>query len=327
VDRTDLTFLSHGEYCAAWLYMPDDEPAGPLPCVVMAHGFGAVREARLGAYAARFARAGYAAVVFDYRHFGDSGGEPRQLLDVGRQHDDWRAAIAFARSLPEVDAEQVVAWGTSFGGGHVAVIAAEDDRLAAAISQNPFVDGAATLRALGPASTARLIVAGVRDEAARLRGKPPYRLPIVGPPGTVGAMTTPDAEPGYRAMYDGAGESFVNWVAARIALRVSLYRPGRRADEIACPWLVQVCEDDVITPARPALAAAARAPWSQIKRYPGGHFDIYVGEGFERAIADQIAFLEEVMPSAGAKPRSAGGLEGTARSAGGLEGTARSVGA
>jgi fermentation-respiration switch protein FrsA (DUF1100 family) len=276
--------------------MPEEEPAVPLPCVVMAHGFGAVREARLGAYARRFAQAGYAAVVFDYRHFGDSGGEPRQLLDIGRQHDDWRAAIAFARSLPEVDAEQIVAWGTSFGGGHVAVIAADDDRLAAAISQNPFVDGPATLRALGPVSAARLTVAGVRDEFARLRRKVPYRLPIVGPPGTTAAMTTPDADPGYRAMYDGDEESFVNWVAGRIALRVGFYRPGRRAEQIACPWLVQVSEDDAITPAMPALAAAARAPWSEVKRYPGGHFDIYVGEGFERAVADQVAFLERVLP-------------------------------
>jgi dienelactone hydrolase len=296
VNRTDLTFLSRGEYCAAWLYMPDGDPAGPLPCVVMAHGFGAVREARLGAYASRFARAGYAVLVFDYRHFGDSGGEPRQLLDIARQQDDWRAAIAFARSLSEVDPELVVAWGTSFGGGHVAVMAAEDDRLAAAISQNPFVDGIATLRALGPVSIARLTLAGVRDQVAHLRRRPAHRLPIVGPPGTTGAMTTPDAEPGYRAMYDGAEESFVNWVAARIALRVGLYRPGRRAAEIACPWLVQVCDDDAITPAKPALAAAAQAPWSQAERYPGGHFDVNVAEGFERAVADQVAFLEQVLP-------------------------------
>jgi dienelactone hydrolase len=296
LNRTDLTFLSHGDYCAAWLYVPEEEPAGPRPCVVLAHGFGAVREARLGAYARRFAQAGYAAVVFDYRHFGDSGGEPRQLLDIGRQLDDWRTAIAFARSLPEVDPEQIVVWGTSFSGGHVAAIAAEDDRLAAAISQNPFVDGIAVLRALGPTRMARLTLAGIRDELARVRRKAAYRLPIVGPPGTLGAMTTPDAEPGYRVMYDGAEASFVNWVAGRIALRVGLYRPGRRAGEIACPWLVQVCGGDAITPAEPALAVAAQAPWSETKRYAGGHFDIYVGEGFERAVADQLAFLGRVLP-------------------------------
>jgi dienelactone hydrolase len=118
MDRRDVTFDSGGERCAAWLYTPDTP--GPHPIVVMAHGFGAVRAARLWAFAERFAAAGLAALVFDYRYFGDSGGEPRQLLDVSRQLDDWRAAIAFARSLDGVDPERVAAWGSSFGGGGLA---------------------------------------------------------------------------------------------------------------------------------------------------------------------------------------------------------------
>ena len=88
--REDVIFESGGERCAAWLYRPDvDDDA---PCVVLAHGFGTVREGRLGAYAERFLAAGYAALVFDYRHFGDSGGEPRQLIRISSQHADWRAA-------------------------------------------------------------------------------------------------------------------------------------------------------------------------------------------------------------------------------------------
>ena len=82
----------------------------------MAHGFSGVRDQRLDAYAERFAAAGLACLVFDYRHFGDSGGQPRQLLDIGRQLDDWRAAIAFARSLEEVDGDRIGLWGTSFSG-------------------------------------------------------------------------------------------------------------------------------------------------------------------------------------------------------------------
>src|SRR5437763_8133511 len=104
--RQDIAFDSAGDRCAAWLYTPSGE--GPYPIVVLAHGFGALREARLWAYAERFAAAGMAALVFDYRHFGASGGEPRQLLDVERQHADWRAAIEFARGLEGVDPERVV---------------------------------------------------------------------------------------------------------------------------------------------------------------------------------------------------------------------------
>ena len=296
--RTDVTFRSGGDDVAAWLYLPDSASAlgssSPLPCVVLAHGFGATREARLGAYAARFAEAGYAALAFDYRGFGDSGGEPRQHIDIGAQQDDWRAAISFARSLPEVDPEQIVAWGTSFGGGHVAVIASEDERLAGAISQNPFVDGPATLRALGVAATWQLTAAGLRDEWHRVRGREPFAIPIVAEPGQTGAMCTPDALPGYSAMFEGA--PWVNAIAARAGLRVAFYRPGTRAAAIACPWLVQVAEDDAITPAAAAVGAAARAPWSQVRPYPGGHFDVYTGEGFERAVSDQIAFLRRVVP-------------------------------
>ena len=67
---------------------------GAFPGVVLAHGWTGVREQRLDAYAERFAGAGLAALVFDYRHFGASSGEPRQLLDVKRELADWQAAIA-----------------------------------------------------------------------------------------------------------------------------------------------------------------------------------------------------------------------------------------
>lgn len=83
----------------------------------MAHGLGATRTMRLAAFARRFVEAGYAALVFDYRHFGDSGGEPRQLLDIGRQLDDWQAAVRFARTLDDIDPTKVILWGSSFGGG------------------------------------------------------------------------------------------------------------------------------------------------------------------------------------------------------------------
>jgi uncharacterized protein len=76
---------------------------------------------------------------------------------------------------------------------------------------------------------------------------------------------------------------------------VGFYRPVTSAAAIACPWLVQAGDDDAITPASAAVRAAVRAPWGQVRRYPGGHFDIYVGEGFERAVADQIAFLGRVL--------------------------------
>jgi uncharacterized protein len=290
MERRDVSFSSGGVRCAAWLYTP--EGAGPHPIAVLAHGFGGVRTARLWAFAERFAAAEVAALVFDYRHFGDSEGEPRQLLEVPRQLDDWRAAVAFARGLEGVDPERVILWGTSFSGGHVAVIAAEDRRVAAAISQGPFLDSLWALRAAGPVNILRLSYAGVRDELRRLRGRPPYMLPVVGPPGTMAAMNSPDAEPGYRALFADPPSEFRNEVAGRIGLMVGLYRPIRHAARVACPWLVAVADRDVVTPPEPALKAASRAPRGEVRHYDARHFDIYVGDMFERVVEDQIAFLE-----------------------------------
>ena len=289
-EREDTGFDSSGDRCAAWLYRPDGE--GPHPCVVLAHGFGGTREARLGAYAERFAEAGMAALVFDYRHFGDSGGEPRQLISISKQLADWRAAIAFVRSLEGVDPDRIALWGTSFSGGHVVGLAAEDDRIAAVISQAPFTTGAAALGAAGPKDTLRLTVGGLLDGLAAITGGEPMRIPIVAPPGRGAAMSQPGAYDGYRALFDDPA-SFRNEICGRAALTLATYAPARGAARVRCPLLVCAVGGDTVTPAAPALRMAKRAPQGKAIDYGSewGHFDIYVGELFERTIADQTAFL------------------------------------
>lgn len=294
--REDVRFAAGDETIAGWLYRPEGT-AGPAPCVVMAHGFGALKEARLAPYAERFAAAGYAALVFDYRYFGESTGEPRNLLDINRQHEDWRTAIAYARGLDGVDPDRIALWGSSFSGGHVMAVGSEDDRVAAIIAQVPHTDGFATLRSAGPANMARLTVAGLRDQAAALLGREPYYMPIVGRPGTLAAMNSPDAEPGYSALYED-GFDWRNEVPARIALRVGTYSPGKKAARISCPMLVLVGTTDVVTPFKPAIKAAERAPKGELKTYEAGHFDVYVNEDFDAVVADQLEFLARHLTSA-----------------------------
>ncbi len=284
-----MSFISGGEQIAAWLYEPDG--GGTAPCVVMANGLGGVREAGLPPYAERFAAAGLAVVVFDYRHFGASTGEPRQLLDIGRQLDDWRAAIAFARSLEGVDPERVAIWGTSFGGGHAITIAAEDHRLAAAIAQVPMADGIAALGVFSVRRALRASWNGLRDELARLRGADPVYAPLTGPPGSAAALVDDDAEAGYGRLVPERS-TWQNRFTARLLLRFPLYRPKRSAGRIECPLLVCVCDRDGVTPPGAAVEAAERARRGEVAHYDGRHFDIYVDELFERAVADQTAFLE-----------------------------------
>ena len=101
----------------------------------MGHGFSGTRDLGLHAYAQRFAVAGLAVLVFDYRHFGASGCPPRQMVHGARQQEDYRAAVRFARGLEGVDPSRIALWGTSFSGSHVIAIAATDPRIAALVAQ------------------------------------------------------------------------------------------------------------------------------------------------------------------------------------------------
>lgn len=172
--REDVTFDSHGTACAAWLYRPTGAQNPPI--IVMAHGFAAIRVLRLDAYAARFAEAGYALLVFDYRGWGDSAGEPRRVLDIRAQQLDWRAGVAYARRIEGVDASRVVLWGTSFGGGHALHLAAEDHEIAAVIAQVPHISGPASAFSQPKRLVARLILAGLWDQLRALAGREPYRV-------------------------------------------------------------------------------------------------------------------------------------------------------
>ncbi len=263
------------------------------PCVVLAHGFGGTVDSGLLPYAERFAAAGLEALAFDYRHFGASEGEPRQLLSVPGQLADYAAAISFARSIEGVDPDRIVVWGSSFSGGHAVAVAVADQRAGAVISQVPAMDSAASLlnlaRYAGPGLLVRLVLAGARDLLASLLGRPPVLIAQVGPPGSLAVMSAADAEPGYRAI---AGPSWRNEVAARIALSTGSYRPGLQADRLPCPILIQIADHDSIAPVKAAQNAAWLATGrSEVRTYPIGHFDIYHGAPFERAIADQLHFL------------------------------------
>lgn len=292
------TFRSGGVACAATVYRPRPAPA-PAPVVVMGHGFGGIRALRLPAYAERFAAAGYVVVTFDYRGFGDSAGEPRQVLDIPMQHQDWTAALDFARSLDGVDPDRVVAWGTSFGGGHVLTLAGKGAALAAVIAQVPHVSGPAAVRATGLRAAARLAPYAMRDLVRSVRGGTPVYIQSAGLPGEAAAMTTPDAVPGLERLSADSGlvrGEHREDVAARIALRIGTYSPRRWASSIGCPVLVQIAEHDAITPSAVARAAAARIPRSTIRTYDCGHFDPYVEPHFETVVADQLAFLAEHVP-------------------------------
>jgi pimeloyl-ACP methyl ester carboxylesterase len=292
IERTDVRFDSHGDECGAWFYRPTGP--GPFPVVVLCHGLGAVREMRLDANARAFAEAGIAALNFTYRNFGDSEGEPRQVLDIVKQRDDIASAVEFVKGLDDVDNERVALFGSSFGGGHVIAVAADRDDIAAVVAQCPFTDGQASGGTLGAVSTVKVGVYAAADGVSRLIGRGPVYAKLAGTRGDAAMMTAHDVVDGYFSlMPDGMERD--NRVAGRIAIDILLQRPGRRMKDLQCPTLICACEKDTVAPYGPTAKYAAESPNVELKSYPVGHFDIYNGEAFEIASADQVEFLARVL--------------------------------
>lgn len=291
LQREKIRFRSGTNECAAWHYRGDNGAA-----VVMAGGFAMTKEPGTDRFAQRFHEAGFTVLAFDYRRLGESAGRPRQVVRVRDQVADWRAALAQAATLPEVNPERLAAWAFSVSGGHIFPVAASSPRLAAAIAQTPNADGPAAVRNAQrhttPSALARLTALGLADGLRGLVGLDPLLVPLVGPPGTVAVLSTPDAVADtQRALNpDNAYPGWDQRVAARSALRIGAYRPGRRAADVRCPLLVVVCDQDQSALAAPAVAAAARAPRGEVLHLQGGHYEPFL-DGHEEAVQAELSFL------------------------------------
>jgi pimeloyl-ACP methyl ester carboxylesterase len=295
--RRDVTFDSGGVACRAWAYTPARNCGGAAPCIVMAHGLGGTRDCAIEPYAVCFAAAGFHVLLFDYRHLGASDGAPRQLIDIGRQLDDWAAAVRFARTMPGVDADRIGLWGTSLSGGHVLTTAARDGKIAAIAAQCPMLDGLASARMLarggGLWPMAKLTAFALDDWLRQLTGRPPRTIALVGRPGEAAAMTTHDAYDGMRAIVP---PGWRNEAAARVLLSFPVYRPVRLAGDVTCPALFITCAKDTLTlPRAAARAARSMGDRARLLEFPIGHFDIYQGQWLERSASTEAAFFREML--------------------------------
>ncbi len=288
--RQKVHFRSGEDLCAAWFY-----PGTNGACVVMAGGLAVAKEPGTDRFAERFNRDGFSVLAFDFRRLGESGGNPRQVVRVGDQQEDFLAAVDFARTLDGVDPAKVAIWGFSLSGGHVFPVAARDSQLGAAIAVSALADGPASapngFRHTTPLSSLRLLSRGGLDAIGALVGRDPLLVPLAGEKGTVAALTTPDSMNGPTAL--NPGNRYPDWqqeVATRSALRIGFYRPGRYAPRVECPLLALVAEQDGVATPKPFIQAGERAPRGEVARIPGGHYAPMM-EGHELAVEVQLDFL------------------------------------
>lgn len=264
--------VDHGPILRGWITLPDT--AGPHPLVIMAHGNGGHKEWSIPWVAEHFVAAGYAAIAFDYRNFGDSDGEPREEVDHVGQIEDWRTAITFGLTLPEIDPGRVAIWGTSLGGRNVLITAALDHRIKAVVAQVPAIDWTDTVLHHQHNVREREAIQKQWDDdrIARFLGKEPVYVQNQTKPGTelanfLGTLTDDEKR---------------NW---KQRLTVRSYEPtvASNADPFMhlvspTPLLMIMVDSDVITPTHGQLQAYAKAlePKSYVL-FHGRHYDVYQG--------------------------------------------------
>jgi uncharacterized protein len=273
--RRDVEFASRGITLRGWLTTPA-AGEGPFPTVVMAHGFSGVKES-IVPYADAFNAAGLATLVYDHACFGASDGEPRQHADPWQQVAGFRDAITFATLQDTVDAGRIGVWGSSYSGGHVLTVAANDRRVACAVSQVPLVSGHRN----APRMFRWDIMREVRrrfdaDRAARAGGAVPAMLPVFTmDPTALSCLPPPVGERFLEACFqDAAWKNEVTLESLEMFLE---YEPGALAPFVSpTPLLMIVAARDRVTFTDLALDvyAAAREP-KRLHLFQGGHFEAY----------------------------------------------------
>ena len=284
-----LTFRSGGERCVGRLYRPD-QPSNP-PLVVLAGGPIASDGRPLAPYAERLAAAGYAGFRFDFRHTGDSDGEPRNLVSPARQRTDWEAALTGLRGRDGIATDRTVLWGVGIAADGALAVAADDPRISGVVAGTPILSGRAFLRNQGGRSVAGGLLAGVRDRLQSLVGRP-HTVPVVADAadgsGRRPLVSTPNASRGYRK---ATGAEWTNRTPGRSILALWNHTSEDDRRRPTCPVLLVGGTRDDIAGIDAAEDAAASLPDATLVRLPAGHVDLYEGSGFDRCVRHGLAFL------------------------------------
>lgn len=260
------TFLSNGQKILADLYLPD---AGCFPCpaVVMAPGFGGVKEMLIPFYARALVDAGIATLAIDFPHFGESEGEPRQHIDINAQLAAYRRALDELRLDERIDGYRLGVWGSSLSGGHALVVASSYPQLKSAMAIIPFI-------AVSFDMTPGFVRAVTQDLIKRTWGGAGDTLKIAGLPTEFAAMNSDGAWEWMQAMTQDV-ERFRNEVTVGSLLEMARYRTKKAAQKIRIPLKVILATDDSITPARRVKRALAGVPGVSFDEYPETHFELF----------------------------------------------------
>lgn len=286
-----LTFESEGEMLVGNLSVPSEgEPAG----VVIAVGpLTSVKEQAAGTYARALAERGYAGLAFDYRHFGESGGEPRQFESPEANVEDIRNAATALLDDERLRDLPVYGLGICFGAGPMVRAVAEDSRFRAfAGVAGVYTDGAKTRESMGDAYGARIERGRAAERRWRETGEA-ETIPAVAPDGGDVAMPLREAYEFYGTPR-GQVPNYVNGYAVQ-SLAYSLPFDVRgAADTIEAPVLVVHSEQALAPGLAREFYAAVRSPKRDLWLRSEGQIDFYDDPRLIAPAADAVAgFFQE----------------------------------
>jgi pimeloyl-ACP methyl ester carboxylesterase len=290
--RQDIVFSSGHEKCAGWFYLPDEVAGGAgSPVIIMAHGFSGVKEQGLDPIADRFSASGFAVVVFDFRCFGASGGEPRGQLFPHDMVEDYRNAITWACQQPQVNPERVGLWGTSFSGGLATHAATVDKRVRAVVAQVPSLWNAGWRRAVDPERWDAIGKILIADRISRYETGITKMMPVVAPEGE------PCILPGQESFDFFKATRLVtpNW---RNEITIESLEKMREFDPVSliqmlapAALLVIAAKTDKLVPLAAVEATFAKAfePKRMVVE-PIGHFDVYQEPWRSRSAEEAVSW-------------------------------------
>lgn len=302
--RNKVSFVSEGQVCRGYLYVPVAKSQKGFPCVVIANGFSGTMDWILPSFAEAFSANGFAVLIFDYRHLGESEGIPRQLIDPDKQLKDLESAIAFARQQDLIDSSRIALWGTSLGGSYIFRIASRDSKIAAVIGNMPAIDAIkgsnlnAKLKHVRATrldlviTSLKLLFAAVIDQVKALLGLDPYYIQVYGKPGKAFFADT-----SLGSRFETVQQESPTWqnkATPRFIFKAPRYKEGT-FERVQAPILLTLAINDVELSADFIKSKAKGARHLEIKEYPFGHFDLYHGDVLETVLKDQVEFLKRVL--------------------------------
>ncbi len=283
-----VTFTSGGDHCVGHLHLPLGVARPPV--VLMGNGLATEWHFGTRGFVRAFTAAGLATFNFDYRHFGESAGEPRQLLDFGKQREDWRAALAYLRTRADLANDRLALWGSSLGGGHAITLAADEPRVRAVVAQVPHLDSRAAMKAVPLAQILRTLGHALCDKLGAALGLAPHTIPVAVEPGAIGLLS----KPGWKAHYLSLAPPSSGWrnaVPARSIFTAGNYNPIDVVERLKMPVLLVYGRDDAGAPAATVEAAARRMADATLLPFDGDHFDVYEGPQHDGIVPREVEFL------------------------------------